>query len=311
VKNKIVIVGGRHADNQNIIQRITGNTTVLCDVQEGFLKCKWIIDTKYYIAPVEIISLPEAFPPNLPSIDTSQLGSVCEALILLLVPGKNESFESIKEWKPFIEEHSPNILLCASVGPCSDVNKEMYVKWCIENGIEFVEIVDVDTNPTEEPTPTQEDDRYADREGVERIIEALTSTMWPTMVKKGGKPVKSSQELLPMLEQLADLSIDPTDNVEEEKDDFDTFGEFTSHTDDKKALSVNLQALSSFLNDIGNEEETEGDVGKVENFEQALMDLKRLRDKAQTMSDDERRAFALKVVSSLMSEEDMEDWNEQ
>jgi len=299
VKNKIVVVGDHSSNKQHIIQRITGNTTLLCDVRDDFLKYNWTIDTKYYIAPVEIISLPDTFPPQLGNIETSHLGSVCEALILLLVPEKKETFESIKGWIPFIEEHSPNILLCASVGQCNDVDKEMYMNWCIENGIEFVEIIDTDTEQTnKEQPPSSSDDEYPEREGIDRIIEALSSTIWPTLVKKG-KTEKTTQDFLPILEQLQDLSIDVTDKLDEDY----TFGEFND-----ASLTHNLSALQNFLNDIEEDTQNTDNVeDKVENFENALVELKKLREKAQSLSDEERRAFALKVVSSLMMNEDMEE----
>ncbi len=95
-------------------------------------------------------------------------------------------------------------------------------------------------------------------------------------------------------------------------------GEFKHNNNEE--ITKNLRALQSFLRETSEEEEGEeegaenffsdmnGDstVRKVEQFENALAGLKKLRDSAQQLPDEKRKALAAQVITMLFPGEG--DW---
>jgi len=102
------------------------------------------------------------------------------ALILIWDAQQAQTLKEIYEWKNFIEEYQPPVLLCvqhslSEPDEISDLGKECE-GWCLENGFESIS---VNLHSVTE-TPEQ-DSLLSEKEGVERIIEALEANIWPNI----------------------------------------------------------------------------------------------------------------------------------
>jgi len=204
VKNKILVVGSV-PHSRSLINQIIGKEDVeftsLYD--DEIQRVDWAIDTKYYSADVDFWVLNQHhYPPAQLPLPVDELGDLCEALILVFDSTKHETFERLHPWTDFVEKFAPSVLLCVGIGKCED--KRVYNEWCVDNGIEFVEIIEPsvqnnnipesNTNLSSNSSNTNgDDDNDGDEddnpfgsgtEGKERIIEALGATMWTNMRQK-------------------------------------------------------------------------------------------------------------------------------
>jgi len=151
VKNKILVVSScLPAASRVLINQIIGkeDTTFRSICSDEVQSIDWTIDTKYYTADVDFWLLNHhQFPPSQLPMSVDELGELCEALILVFDSTKYESFEKLHPWTKFVEDYAPSVLLCVGIGKCE--NKRVFNEWCVDNGLEFVEI----TEP--EPTTAQ------------------------------------------------------------------------------------------------------------------------------------------------------------
>lgn len=87
---------------------------------------------------------------------------------------------------PFIVEHEPDVLVCAANkadlphGGAANGDYSAWQEWCLDNGIELL------------PCSALRDEVVGSRdaEGVERLIEAIGSHAWSSMVKKPADKAK-------------------------------------------------------------------------------------------------------------------------
>ncbi len=95
-------------------------------------------------------------------------GAPCEGIILMFDVTDEGSFKHLECWKPFLEEHSLEVAICAgnktdhADGIDMDQNSERWTNWSLDNQLEFCEcsaLADVFTG-------------NRDTEGVEHIVEA-------------------------------------------------------------------------------------------------------------------------------------------
>jgi len=335
VKNKVLIVNASNESPSSLISKLIGkdNLTFTSIYNDEIQATDWQIDNKYYTADIEFWVLNQhKYPPTQIPLNIEQLGNLCEALILVFDATKKESFEKIHKWSQFVEECNPNVLLCVGIGKSE--NKSELNEWSVDNGLEYVELAESATqsaseqaNPSASASASGEDDDenadpYGGAEGKDRIIEALSSTMWSNMKQK-------ARRLEDQFSSVLNLGDDEEDELEKETTQgagglaptFDPFnfdedlrlarGEFRHATDE---ISQNLSALRGFLreNEAGEINGEEDDDQKddteenVENFESALSGLRRLRENAQQLPDAQRKALAAHVVSMLFPDE--EDW---
>jgi hypothetical protein len=349
-KNKILVVAHPSCNTRALIQRIIGEELRFKTLKDSALSCvEWTIDTKYYTADVEFwITCEDIYPPEKQSqsFPPESLGDACEAVMLVFDINKNDMFENLKGWTRFIEEYSPNVLLCVGMGQSenSQITHDYHI-WCVDNGLEFVELdkmLGKRADDFEGPIP--------DKEGVDRIIEALQSTVWCNLVHKSKQILADhtrpdNNTVLPSLpeslqnhaesttkdengslEKKFTPNFDPMDETEFGKFLRGEFADSLNNNADLRAdlgdleISANLNQSKNFLSEI---EETNNDSHgqsnnevlfgefvnseeKVGQFEKVMMSLQKLRDNAQKLPDMERRYLAATVVSLLFPNED--DW---
>ncbi len=149
------------------------------------------------------------------------LGEVCEALVMVYDASKvrstlscctqqrhkDDGFEQLKHWSTFIQEFSPSINLCISNQ--SNYNPALFKQhdqWCRENALELViEVPDEEDEETVGP--------LKERFGVERVLEALQTNMWPGMDYKTDARPSLYREYLPVRRTAGNCYI-PSSTVE-------------------------------------------------------------------------------------------------
>lgn len=160
------------------------------------------------------------------------------------------------------------------------------IDWCHENGFEVVSL------KNEEEEEDQEDERFRDKTGVDRILEALESHMWTNMEYK--------TDLRPQKERKAAVEFEEKEIDEiEEKDILDDMPA------DIKASFGNLLNFMNITPDTApNSLRDDDDLGFVDgdgaDFLSALGPLQQLRSQLSTLDDDKRRAMAAKVALMMM-----------
>eukprot|EP00026_Physarum_polycephalum_P003651 Phypoly_transcript_03664.p2 GENE.Phypoly_transcript_03664~~Phypoly_transcript_03664.p2 ORF type:complete len:368 (-),score=107.24 Phypoly_transcript_03664:101-1204(-) len=283
VKNKILVVSSVAETPSLLLKKLIGKDNLVFKTiySDEIHTTGYEIDNKYYTADVEFWLLNQhTYPPAQLPINTDKLSDLCEALILVFDATKQETFEKLHGWSQFVEEFNPNVLLCVGIGK-SD-NKHVYTEWCVDNGLEYVEVIEASENPstsastsensassqapTEEEEETEDDRFGSGAEGKDRILEALGSTMWENMKQKARR-LEDQFSMLSLggrgglggLGGLGDLGedSDPENELSLGPGPAPTFdplnfdedlrlarGEFRAATND---ISQNLRALQSFL----------------------------------------------------------------
>jgi len=343
VKNKILVVSSIPTP-RSLISQIIGKEDLsfrsVCS--DEIQSIDWTIDNKYYTADVDFWLLNQhQFPPAQLPISVDELGDLCEALILVFDSAKYESFEKLHPWTKFVEEYGPSVLLCVGIGKCE--NKRIYNEWCVDNGLEFVEVETVTPTGPQTNTTTSEDKNEAEgdeneddnpfgsgAEGRDRIIEALASTMWANMKQKVRRGMDRLEEQFsnmlslradegeeeegsyvpPTIAEGGTASVPTFDPLNFDEDLRLVRGEFQHSTSE---ITQNLRALQTFLRETEpSEGDEEGERGlgadstevNVEQFESALSGLRKLRENAQLLPDAQRKALAAQVISMLFPEEE-------
>jgi len=169
-KNKVVVVG---ASGENFLNKVAGTEGAVLDkIHDGILKYNWEINNKYYTAKIEFWLLPKNYLTSSPE-RLSSLSSVCGAVVFV-VGEQAQSGEELSEWASFIEEYSPNVLLCVCM-ESTTTSKDRWRTQCKEIGVEFVEL-----NPDQDT----EEEGEAEKFGIARVLEALESNPWENLVLK-------------------------------------------------------------------------------------------------------------------------------
>ena len=132
----VLVVGCAAVGKKTLISRITGSRS---DQQ-----VLWTIDTKYYTAQAQILSV--NIPPNNNHDSSAQ---DCESLILIFDAQREETFRQAKEW--LIQQSvSPEITLLVANksellrGPDGAVQRQTWHEeaqdWCCEQLFEYIEV---------------------------------------------------------------------------------------------------------------------------------------------------------------------------
>ncbi|KAJ1549293.1 hypothetical protein HK405_006144, partial [Cladochytrium tenue] len=160
----------------------------------------WTIDTKYYTAEVAIWLDETAGAPSAAAVSayaaSADITAAVDALVFVYDRAHPDSFVDLRAWAEFVDAAAPSVLLCvAAAGEerssggdgGADVDDD-HVRWCVENGFEFVDLLE------EPPDDDGGDDGVggAEKFGAERVLEALEANMWASMVRKGRGPASAS-----------------------------------------------------------------------------------------------------------------------
>ncbi|XP_022104699.1 alpha- and gamma-adaptin-binding protein p34-like [Acanthaster planci] len=183
-------------ETSHIIKQILGTEELppASPIIEDIVGYPWSIENKYYTAQVEICSTPSK------TIGDAEFAERLEAVIILC-DDKTSSFESVKQWMPFIEQLSPStqILACQQFTRNGEVSRHMAQLWCLDNSFELVEL------ERAEDEDEEDEDEY-DITGVKRIISALHAHTWSNLELKESRGIfgRLQSEMLNASKQHSD-----------------------------------------------------------------------------------------------------------
>lgn len=155
------------------------------------------------------------------------------------------------------------------------------IEWCHENGFEVVSL------KSEEEVEDDEDERFKEKTGAARILEALESHMWTNMEYKTDlRPQKEKKAKVEDEEQALDLD-DESDLLEDMPEEIKaTFGNLLSF--------MNIKPDSASI-----ESKDDGMSLDTDNLDMPDL-LSSLRNQLSTLDDEKRRAMAAKVAMMMM-----------
>ncbi|KAJ2801530.1 hypothetical protein H4R21_002766 [Coemansia helicoidea] len=210
-KNKILVLGRAAVDKEALVGAVIAagasaaapGLPAASSGGSSSSRVEWLIDTRYYQAPVEFwIDTTEELPREQallmerwldepgrhgdagdggPEADIgaemrelqAQLGEMVDAVVFVFDPLQPATFGDILPWAQFARRYRPAVLLCVARGArgccADDALKDRLFGWCVAAGWEWVDLTD----------PDPESDHT-----VARVREALTSNEWATMRAK-------------------------------------------------------------------------------------------------------------------------------
>ncbi len=275
--NRVLVVGHASSNSRHLIADVTGSDAT-----------RWAVENKYFSALVDFCfhDCDEPAPPG-----------PWHGLVLVVDPtSRHESSAGpafFDRWLPLAEEASVRALVAHS--PSLDdllpeLRHEVWSSWCLENGLEFLE-ADMGSTPHGSRAAKSLLEDYGDDAeergfGKERLLEALSSTMWPVLKKK-----ERAEQPLPVAA--------PVSGVEKN----------AGKKGEKKGNDARELAEHELMAALAAEED---EPGAADVFERALTQAREMREHALSLPDEERREFASKMALQLMAmmgglEDDNED----
>lgn len=259
-KPSIIIVSCDGVEPNLLIKLITKNDNVSKhDTKSWALHQPWRIDTKYYMADTDIYSTSKD------ALQVDELNLNVEALLLHIDSTSDSGLEECKIWEKIQYKHDPSVKLLISnnFNEETKVSRSMATKWCLSNGFELVEL-----NACKDME--SEDEIIKENIGIERVIEALHTHIWPNLVMKNGGKVYDKTGLEPNINPLINNS--SLENVKsldknEESDDFtELFSQFLVMKESIQSMPMRErrqcaeQVVSAFWKVIGGDEEEIADL---------------------------------------------------
>ncbi|KAK1943939.1 Alpha- and gamma-adaptin-binding protein p34 [Phytophthora citrophthora] len=233
------------------------------------------LQTKYYRAPVEIHV--HQVTDNAPEPALKHELHDYEALLCVVDATQRESFLHVHRFAKRIVDTLPYdvCLLVAGTSSAASENVKKMENWSQENGFEFVDL--------DAQSPSDEDNVINEKQGIERVLEALHCNMWRSMEMNPPK-VEAPEETEP-------------EKKEEKTDSAEAEGQDTS-TDDSK-LQALLQALE-LAGDatVGGEADKDDDLDMAQ-FSALISEVRNVRDQGESLTDEQRRERAAEVAMKL------------
>jgi hypothetical protein len=293
------------------------------------------LDTKYYTADIEFWLHHE----DLLEHELNAIGELTDALILTYNTHKGTIVDLSKKWLSFIEEHVPNVIIIVYDGRNGDdalteQEQRQIQSWAVDNNMEFIYLTNDTSNNVDED---EEDERFKEKEGLERVIEALETNMWENMVHKtSNRPHvglsqltshrhlardDSDEELDEELFKGLQVAEPPTLNNNVTPADTNTNAKHAiAATEEKKSEEV--QVHTSAVNGAENKNAESATVDPIEanpllngaifkqlndsagesfdTFDKALSELRTLRQQASALPDEQRRDLAARVAMAFL-----------
>ncbi|KAI8480784.1 hypothetical protein Bbelb_414690 [Branchiostoma belcheri] len=274
----------------------------------------WTIDNKYYTANVHICIALEK------TIGNAEFAEALQAVILHFDSKEAASFESVKQWLPFLTHLDVDVklLTCGLLEQEGAVlTREDVFTWCIENGFELVELQESQDRDEEDV----EDSFYPDPVGVKRIVSALHAHTWPNLELKDTSSDNVSR-LMALLHEREDQQAGRGDAEGEEETE--SRGEPEGAENGTQVVqgatggSTQVQNSSSSKKSPKKKQATrEERIDKLvgedmsiisglaneypggESFEAMFDRMKDMKDKAANLPDQDRKAYAEKVAISF------------
>ncbi|KAF5302762.1 hypothetical protein FQA39_LY01942 [Lamprigera yunnana] len=159
---------------KSIIKLLTGENSF--DEKDIEVKQSWTINTKYYIAHVNIFGITDNY------VRTDEFNNNVEALIIHMDSNKQTGLDDLEKWSAIEDDCNPEVklLICNYCTSDTKVTKAKATEWCLRRGFELVELYPEIPNSGED----SDDEIIKERFGVDRIIEALQTHVWSNLILK-------------------------------------------------------------------------------------------------------------------------------
>jgi hypothetical protein len=155
------------------------------------------IDTKYYTAKVdfwldEIDRATEEETIKAYCEKETEISKVIDAFVFIFDKSDPTTFDTVKNWTPFLEQAEPGIKICLgtkseeplTMGKDAEVND-----WCLSNGFDYVDMDETTETPM-------------DKVGMDLALDIIQTNFWDGMVKKNVSGVAQDEDLLREIQEL-------------------------------------------------------------------------------------------------------------
>ncbi|KAG2235558.1 hypothetical protein INT48_003121 [Thamnidium elegans] len=203
--------------------------------------------------------------------EETEISKVVDAFVFIFDKSKLDTFDTIKDWVPFLDQSCPNIKLCIGTRTKEPLTAEEDAEigdWCLNNGIDYVDMDETTETPM-------------DKVGMELALEILQTHFWDGMVKFNNG-IARDEDLLREIQAL---------ELEKHKDILKLDGESDDDFDLPSAADVNKMRDELF-----------GDIDIDGGLDKAFEAMKSMRDHGQNLSDEERRKMAAEVALSFAAQ---------
>lgn len=181
---------------------MTRNNTIQNEIEQPEkIVYLWQIDTKYYVADVNLVAINENY------VCSEEFNESVEALIVLMDSNKQSGLDDLKVWENLENDSEPDVKLLIT-NYCTNetkITRNQALEWCLKRGYELIELY-----PSKNPENNSEDEIIKEKTGVERIIEALQAHVWSNLVMKEKRPkeTNTSNNLAGLDNFLTDEGVD-------------------------------------------------------------------------------------------------------
>ncbi|KAI9359685.1 hypothetical protein DFJ73DRAFT_110784 [Zopfochytrium polystomum] len=333
MRNSILVLGRSASNPMGFVEDIiklnaaasppTTTTTTpapAASLSAGTPRCvPWTLTTKYYTAALTFwIDTTDTPLSPAEANEWNVLGPSIDGFIFLYDKTKPETFKDLAAWTGFLASAEPSVILCVGIGGADAEPDQSHIDWCVERGVEYV-----DLDETQEEQDPSSSLGGADKYGLPRVLEALETNIWGSMVRTGssggGGGAGSGGGMASAGAGADDRGggrnrsswLNGPDSF---SDGASTTTAFTTKAE-KGGDSGDEDDLLGFDDfDLPTREEARrfkdslfGDVGDDTFFERTVEQLKSLREGGSELGDEERRKLAAKIALSLTLDDDDDD----
>ncbi|KAI8647739.1 hypothetical protein BD408DRAFT_286 [Parasitella parasitica] len=235
------------------------------------------IDTKYYTAKVdfwldEIDRATEKETIKAYCEKDTEISKVIDAFVFIFDKNEPSTFDTAKEWLPFLNQAEPGIRLCIGNSSKEPLTMEVDAEindWCLSNGFDYVDM-------------DEKTDIPMDKVRMELALEIIQTNFWDGMVKKNVNGIAEDEDLLREIRELKlaqEKDITSLSDNDEDVEDMPT-------QDEIKKMRHDLFA----------------DIDGEDGLDKAFEKIQAIREHGKSLSDEERRKMAAQVALSFAAQ---------
>lgn len=235
-------------------------------------------DTKYYTAKVdfwidEIDRASEQETIKAYCEKESDVSKVIDAFVFIFDKADPSTFDTVKNWLPFLEQSEPGIKLCVGRSAKEPLTMEQDAEindWCLSNGFDYVDMDETTETPM-------------DKVGMDLSLEILQTNFWDGMVKKNTSGAAEDEELLREIQEL---------KLQQQKDILELDGDEEGFLDDMPSENEISKMRDQLF----------GGIDEDDGLDKAFEAIQSMREHGKNMSDEERRKMAAQVALSFAAQ---------
>ncbi|CEP10104.1 hypothetical protein [Parasitella parasitica] len=236
------------------------------------------IDTKYYTAKVdfwldEIDRATEKETIKAYCEKDTEISKVIDAFVFIFDKNEPSSFDTAKEWLPFLDQAGPGIRLCIGTSSKEPLTMEVDAEindWCLSNSFDYVDM-------------DEKTDIPMDKVRMELALEIIQTNFWDGMVKKKVSGTIEEEDLLNEIRELK-LAHDK-DILSLSEDDEEDIRDMPTQDE------INKMRHELFA-----------DIDGEDGLDKAFEAIQAMREHGKSLSDEERRKMAAQVALSFAAQ---------